>query len=114
MPFDAATLAAMKPRSYLINIARGNLIVEQALHDALTSGHLRGYAAEAHGLYRLLDHIAELELRIALLRALGRGGSWVPRITRPVEHGDVLELVGREWFVLHTPGHTPEIGRAHV
>ncbi len=32
----------------------------------------------------------------------------VPTITRPVEHGDVLKLAGREWFVVHTPGHTPD------
>jgi glyoxylase-like metal-dependent hydrolase (beta-lactamase superfamily II) len=25
-----------------------------------------------------------------------------------VDHGDVLELAGREWFVLHTPGHTQD------
>jgi glyoxylase-like metal-dependent hydrolase (beta-lactamase superfamily II) len=49
-----------------------------------------------------------MRLRFALLRALGRGGSWLPRITRCVEHGDVLDLVGREWFVLHTPGHTAD------
>jgi glyoxylase-like metal-dependent hydrolase (beta-lactamase superfamily II) len=36
------------------------------------------------------------------------GRSFVPRITHPVEHGDVLELAGREWFVVHTPGHTPD------
>ncbi len=34
------------------------------------------------------------------------GGSIVPAITHPVEHGDVLELADREWFVVHTPGHT--------
>jgi glyoxylase-like metal-dependent hydrolase (beta-lactamase superfamily II) len=34
------------------------------------------------------------------------GGRIVPVVTRPVEHGDVLELAGREWFVVHTPGHT--------
>jgi glyoxylase-like metal-dependent hydrolase (beta-lactamase superfamily II) len=32
----------------------------------------------------------------------------VPEITHPVEHGDVLELAGREWFVVHTPGHTTD------
>jgi glyoxylase-like metal-dependent hydrolase (beta-lactamase superfamily II) len=50
----------------------------------------------------------KMRMRFALMRALGRGGSWLPKITRPVEHGDVLELVGREWFVLHTPGHTAD------
>ena len=34
------------------------------------------------------------------------GGDFVPKITDPVEHGDVLRLAGREWFVHHTPGHT--------
>jgi glyoxylase-like metal-dependent hydrolase (beta-lactamase superfamily II) len=34
------------------------------------------------------------------------GQGFVPEITRPVDHESVLELAGREWFVLHTPGHT--------
>ncbi|MEN8182289.1 MAG: MBL fold metallo-hydrolase [Myxococcota bacterium] len=49
----------------------------------------------------------KMRLRFMLMRALGRG-SWLPRVSRSVEHGDVLELVGREWFVLHTPGHTAD------
>jgi glyoxylase-like metal-dependent hydrolase (beta-lactamase superfamily II) len=43
-------------------------------------------------------------LRWRLARLLGR--SFIPDITHPVEHGDVLQLAGREWFVVHTPGHT--------
>jgi glyoxylase-like metal-dependent hydrolase (beta-lactamase superfamily II) len=43
-------------------------------------------------------------LRWRLMRMIG--GRIVPIITHPVEHGDVLELAGREWFVVHTPGHT--------
>ena len=39
------------------------------------------------------------------LHGFGRR-SFVPTITHPVEQGDVLMLAGREWFVLHTPGHT--------
>lgn len=31
-----------------------------------------------------------------------------PQITHHVEHGDVLRLAGREWFVQHTPGHTAD------
>ncbi len=40
-----------------------------------------------------------------LMRALGRG-MMLPEITHPVEQGDLLDLAGREMFVLHTPGHT--------
>lgn len=36
------------------------------------------------------------------------GGRIVPQVTAPVEHGDVLRLAGREWFVVHTPGHTQD------
>jgi glyoxylase-like metal-dependent hydrolase (beta-lactamase superfamily II) len=36
------------------------------------------------------------------------GAAIVPTVTHPVEHGDVLELAGREWFVVHTPGHTAD------
>jgi glyoxylase-like metal-dependent hydrolase (beta-lactamase superfamily II) len=45
-----------------------------------------------------------VKLKWKLIRWLG--SSVIPVITHPVEHGDVLELAGREWFVVHTPGHT--------
>ncbi len=42
-----------------------------------------------------------------VMRLLGRGMK-VPEVTHPVEQGDVIRLAGREMFVLHTPGHTPD------
>ncbi len=44
-------------------------------------------------------------LKWRMMGAIGKG-SIVPEITYPVEHGDVLILANREWFVVHTPGHT--------
>ncbi len=43
---DAKALGKMKKKSFLINMARGGLVNEKALDDALRSGHLAGAAAD--------------------------------------------------------------------
>jgi D-3-phosphoglycerate dehydrogenase len=40
--FNAARLKRMKPAAYLINTARGGIVDEAALHDALVAGQLAG------------------------------------------------------------------------
>jgi D-3-phosphoglycerate dehydrogenase len=40
--FNAARIARMKRGAYLVNTARGGIIDEDALHDALVAGHLAG------------------------------------------------------------------------
>jgi phosphonate dehydrogenase len=43
---DRAALARTKRGSYLINVSRGSVVDEDAVADAIESGHLAGYAAD--------------------------------------------------------------------
>ncbi|QOZ66634.1 NAD(P)-dependent oxidoreductase [Bradyrhizobium arachidis] len=44
--FGKVEIQAMKSSAFLVNVSRGNLTQEKPLYEALTSGGLRGYAAD--------------------------------------------------------------------
>jgi phosphoglycerate dehydrogenase-like enzyme len=45
---DAEAIAHLKPGAYLVNLARGGVIDEVAVHDALVSGRLAGAGFDVH------------------------------------------------------------------
>ncbi|MGY3488026.1 phosphoglycerate dehydrogenase-like enzyme [Bradyrhizobium sp. USDA 4011] len=51
--FGKPEIEAMKTSAFLVNISRGDLVQEKPLYEALTSGRLRGYAADAWPQYRI-------------------------------------------------------------
>ncbi len=45
---NAASISSMKSGSYIINPARGSIVDEEAMADALQAGHLAGYATDVY------------------------------------------------------------------
>jgi len=52
---NASKLALMKPTAYLVNTARGNLLDEDAVYEALRSGQIAGAGIDAWTIEPMLD-----------------------------------------------------------
>lgn len=60
---DASALKRMKDGAYLLNTARGTLVDEQAVADAVTSGKLGGFGADVVAIEPMLPDSPLLKLR---------------------------------------------------
>lgn len=86
--FNAARLARMRPAAYLVNTARGGIVEESALHDALVGGKLGGAGLDVfeqeppplgHALFELPNVIIAPHVAGVTREALNRMGEQTAR-----------------------------------
>jgi D-3-phosphoglycerate dehydrogenase len=96
---NAARLALMKPTAYLINTARGGIVIEAALHEALTAGRLAGAGLDVfetepppsgHALFELPNVIIAPHVAGVTREALNRMGEQTARNMLSVLDGEPI------------------------
>lgn len=96
---NAARLKLMKPTAYLVNTARGGIVVEAALYDALTSGKLAGAGLDVfeqeppplgHALFALPNVVIAPHVAGVTREALDRMGEQTARNILSALDGDAI------------------------
>ncbi|MFE4542387.1 phosphoglycerate dehydrogenase [Arthrobacter sp. NPDC056727] len=96
---NAAAIAKMKPGAYLVNAARGGVIDEEALADAIESGHLAGAALDtveveplpANSRLRSLDNVlVTAHIGAATIESRRRSGTMAAQSVIDVLQGQPL------------------------
>ncbi|MBN8971841.1 MAG: hydroxyacid dehydrogenase [Rhizobiales bacterium] len=96
---NAARLKLMKPTAYLVNTARGGIVVEAALYDALTSGQLAGAGLDVfeqeppplgHALFALPNVVIAPHVAGVTREALDRMGEQTARNILSALDGDAI------------------------
>jgi D-3-phosphoglycerate dehydrogenase / 2-oxoglutarate reductase len=97
--FDAARLGRMKSTAYLVNTARGGIVVEAALYDALVSGKLAGAGLDVfeqeppppgHALFDLPNVVIAPHVAGVTREALDRMGEQTARNMLSALDGDPI------------------------
>ena len=68
---NAKALAAMRPESYLVNIARGDIVEEAALIDALQAGRIAGAGLDVYEVEPAVPDALKAMENVTLLPHLG-------------------------------------------
>jgi glyoxylate/hydroxypyruvate reductase A len=98
--FDRETLALLPPASYVVNVARGGLLVEEDLLELLNSGHLAGAALDvfreeplpqdhplwSHPKVRITPHVSAITV-------IGPAAKQVAAKVRCLERGEAVSGV---------------------
>lgn len=96
--FDAKRMRMMKKGSFLINTARGGLVDEDALYDALKSGHVAGAAFDVLSIEppKRIPRLFECENFVCTAHCAGVSKDAVQKVVKITSENIIAVLEGKE------------------